>query len=217
MDPIIVVFLVSIGILALINIFYRFLINQKKAVQSKERVKELNKEMKKCMNDKPKMNSIYSEVMKEQGSIMKMSMKPMLISFVVVALLLPAIHTLYGDVTVTLPTGGFSNVTLSGVTYGLSMAENNSFTLIDYGTNVTPKILEFPSKIVLSENKYIVTKTDRINNLNQTDTTILFANIVAVAPFGIPFIGSAWSWIIWYILVSIPFMIIIRKLYGIKI
>lgn len=220
MDATIIILLISLGILALINLFYRILIDQKKATQVKERVKELNKELKQSVSDKQKMNSVYSEIMKEQSKLMKMSLKPMLISFIVVACFLPVINMYYGDVSIPMTTSGLdaTNATIGGIqNFGGTLyhldKNNDTLKITNEKTNEIT-ICELPCRSnISSDNRYSITKTD----LNQTHTRVTFSNIVAVTPFTLPIIGSTWSWIIWYILVSIPLMIIIRKMYGIKV
>jgi len=243
MDAIIIVFFISIGILVLINLFYRFLINQKEATRIKDRVKELGDEMKKATGDKQRISSLYSDMMKEQGKLMKMSLKPMLISFVVVACFLPVINMFYGDMPSTTMNAGLNvaNVTLGGpqnfggAQYYLEKIGNNTikinkvnsdscniYTLEKNNTDNTIVKVEndtcelLPCNRYICDNRYVITEKVT-TSANQTDTKIVFSNVVAATPFTLPFVGSQWVWLYWYILVSLPMMIVIRKLYGIKV
>jgi uncharacterized membrane protein (DUF106 family) len=197
MNSIFVILLFAIGMIALINLFYRFMINQNTAETIKNRIKELNKKAR-HETDKEKIKSIYSEIMNEQSKLMRMSLKPMLFSFLVILLLLPFIAMNYADRTIDLNTT--NNITINERTYFLNKSNNTLY--IDNNT------CELPCRVVLQNEKWIVTSDS---------SKLKFSHIAIVLPFSLPLLGSELGWIWWYLIVTIPTMIIIRKLYGIKV
>src|SRR3989344_5103296 len=114
-SPIIFVSIYSFLLLVLINIFYRILVNQTKAKQTKDLISELSKKMKELQKagKAEEAKKAMSQMMQEQGSMMRMSMKPMLVSLVIVVIFLPEMSNIYGSVSVanlpfTLPYVGAS-------------------------------------------------------------------------------------------------------------
>jgi len=118
------VFIFSIIILVVINIFYKVLINQQHAKELKQRSKDLSREMKEAQKagDKEKSKKLMSELLQQNNKMMKLTMKPMIVSLVVVIILLPSLSTFYGDKIVTV-TDGKGSVMLSGVTYQIERAD----------------------------------------------------------------------------------------------
>ena len=86
LEPALAVTIFAIIILILINLCYRFLINQQEAKQLKERTKELNKQMKeeRKQGNTERANELMKDVMTENSKLMRMTMKPMLVSFVII-------------------------------------------------------------------------------------------------------------------------------------
>ena len=54
-------------------------------------------------------------------------------------------------------------------------------------------------------------------NFFQEGDRIKLGRIVTLFPFSLPFIGDDAGWVLWYLMCSIPLMIVIRKLMGIKV
>ncbi|MDI6721369.1 MAG: EMC3/TMCO1 family protein [Candidatus Aenigmarchaeota archaeon] len=100
--PIVFVSVYSLIILFVINIFYRVLVDQNKAKETKERVNELSKKMKESQKSgsKEDANKAMSQMMQEQGRLMRMSMKPMIVSLIIVIIFLPVLAGLYPGKTV---------------------------------------------------------------------------------------------------------------------
>ena len=141
-DPYMAIIFVAIIILLIINVCQRLLINQAKANEVKARTKELSAQMKEYQKEgkTDKTKELLSEMMAENNKLMRMNMKPMIVSLIVVILLLPSMATVYGS------------------------------------------------------------------------------NSVVVLPFSIPFFGgNALSWFWWYLFVSIPIALFIRKLFKIQV
>ncbi len=101
-SPIVFVSIYSAAILVLINIFYRILVNQTKAKEAKDTIAELSKKMKENQKsgNKEEASKAMSRMMQEQGALMRMSMKPMIVSLVIVIIFLPVLSGLYNGITV---------------------------------------------------------------------------------------------------------------------
>src|SRR3989338_1874817 len=97
-SPAVDVFIFSFFVILVINIFYKLLINQQDAKNSRERMKEINAKIKEEQKkgNTEKVNKLFSELMQENSRIMKMSLKPMIVSFVIILLALPWISGIYG-------------------------------------------------------------------------------------------------------------------------
>ncbi len=98
-SPIIFISIYSFLLLILINVFYRILVNQTKAKQTKDLITELSKKMKESQKagNTEESKKAMSQLMQEQGSLMRMSMKPMLVSLVIVVIFLPEMSNIYGS------------------------------------------------------------------------------------------------------------------------
>lgn len=204
-NPAITVIIYSVIVLVIINIFYRILINQNDAKQLKEKTKELNKQMKEAQKagNKEEVNKALSEVMRQNSKLMKMTMKPMIISFIIVILLLPWLADTYGDRMISLG-NNTGELDYQGVKYQIEK--------IDGGVvikTVTQAITcTFPCKEKIGNNLF---------EISQQDTTTKFMPVVALLPISFPFIGNTLGWLGWYILVSVPLVILIRRFMKINV
>ena len=192
--PALSVFIFSIIILVVINIFYKILVNQNDAKMTKERTKEISRQMKEAQKagDKDKSKKLMSDLMSENSKMMRMTMKPMIVSLVVVIVLLPSLATFYGDKIVSISDNKGSAV-LDGTTYQVEKSDGM--------VKVGETSCSIPCTMEIGDS-YKVT---------QEGSNIKLAQIVAVAPFSIPFLGDSFGWLGWYIISSIPLVIIIRK------
>lgn len=189
------VFIFSIIILVVINIFYKVLINQQHAKELKQRSKDLSREMKEAQKagDKEKSKKLMSELLQQNNKMMKLTMKPMIVSLVVVIILLPSLSTFYGDKIVTV-TDGKGSVMLSDATYQIEKTDS-SVKVGDVSCSV-------PCTAEITGETYKITPEGN---------GIKFAQVVAVLPITLPWLGSSFGWLGWYIICSIPLVIIIRK------
>jgi uncharacterized membrane protein (DUF106 family) len=177
-------------------------VNQDRAADTKEKMKALSAELKKATPERQK--ELMSESMAQQRQLMRMNMKPMLLSFAVVALLLPWLAGYYHDVNVSL-VNGTGNFTLSSNgAYSLDVA-NGALTISGNGVQISTQL---PSDIFLAGNTW---------HASEIDGNVRLSLIAATLP-GLPLVGGVQlGWIWWYILVSIPLAIIIRAIYGIRV
>ena len=196
LHPTIAVTVISAILLVVINAFYRFMINQDRAGQLKAQARELSKQAK--ASDPEKSKELMKETMGVQRQIMKMNMKPMILSLIVVAVLLPFLAVTFNDVEFARDTGEF---TANGKMYTFSVQGENSLTIAGQDCSL-------PCKVILGNVRW---------NVQAAEEKVKVSLIAAQIPPGVPGIGG-WElgWIWWYILSSIPLAIIIRVAYGIR-
>lgn len=196
MNPTIAVFLISAITLLIINVFYRILINQDKAGDLKKRVKMLSDESKQHKNDPEKQKEFMKEMMASQRDMMRMNMKPMIVSLIVVAIALPLLAAEFHDVIAPLDA---TEIKLNSMIYPLSISENT--------ITINDNSCEAPCTLEVGGRSW---------NLALTNNQVKGYMVVAVLPFSLPIVGSQLGWIVWYIITSVPLAIIIRAAYGIR-
>lgn len=193
--PALAVLIFSIIILIVINIFYKVLINQNEAKRIKQKTKDISKEMKEAQKagDTTRSKKLMSEMLTENNRMMKMTMKPMIVSLIVVIVLLPSLATFYSDKMVVLQDGK-GNVTLDGTAYQVQKTGNN--------VSIGSTNCDVPCQERIGKHTYKV---------SMENSNVKIAQIVATLPFALPFLGSTFGWLGWYIICSMPLVIIIRK------
>ncbi|MFH0837046.1 MAG: hypothetical protein V1870_02870 [Candidatus Aenigmatarchaeota archaeon] len=199
-----ILILFSMVILLVINIFYRILINQDDVLNTKDRIKNLEEESKQFKNDPVKTKEHFSKMMGENSKLTKITLKPMIVSFMIVLVALPLLHTLYLDYSIPL-TDNSGNVTIDNQVYFTEL-QDNRIELTKDGQVIfsadMPSLQEIDGKYYKIEKK-----EDSINMMR----------VVAVTPITLPFIGRELSWIFLYIMLSVPLSILMKKLLGVKI
>jgi len=96
--------MLSFVIVFIISIFYKFLINQNEIRELKARMKEKQAKAREMQKTNPQeANRILSEVLSLSNKQMRMSMKPMFLTLIVVGIILPYFAQLYPGVVVKLP------------------------------------------------------------------------------------------------------------------
>lgn len=205
LSPALAVLIFSAIILFIINIFYKLLINQRAAKAIKDRQKELSKKMQeeRKAGNTDKMNALMKESLGENSKLMRMTMKPMIVSFVVVIIFLPWLNGVYGDVASPVQ-NNTGMVALAGANYTFSASGNDISVegASDYKGQCDGRCLLI---------------NDRAYEVRKEGNTAIFAPIVATLPFALPLLGYTTGWLGWYILVSIPLVIILRKLMKIYV
>lgn len=194
--PVISLLIVSFVVLLTINLGYKFLIDQQQAKRTKERINDLRKKMDSAKDDKKKTAELFSEIMKENTGLMRMTFKPMLLSLLLFFLVFPLITAEYGDVVVA---GNATNVTLGNAAYPVRVADN---------AMSAPVQCAMPCRTSVASNVW---------NIQRENGNIRFGRIVAFPPVPLPFVGDDLGWIGWYFLSSIPLVILLRKLLKIYV
>jgi len=192
----------SVVIVFLLNIPYRFLMNRHEAATIKGKVKELQERSKYVQRQGNAMlaSQLMRESLVESSKLTKLTMKPMLASLVIVVLVLPLIGNSYNDVTVPIKDGA-GEAKLNGNTYAVEVNGNN--VKISNGIEC-----EAPCRKNFDNALWNVV-IDKDN--------VVLQRIVALLPVSLPIFNDAAGWLGWYFIVSIPLMILFRKLLKINV
>lgn len=197
LSPTVGVFVFSLFIMLIINGAQKLLINHKEVKKIRARVKEFNAQIKQAQKseDKPKVDNLFSQMMAENNKMMGMTMKPMIVSLVLVFLFLPWMGDQFGDFDVD-QTG---SVTIDGIEYSILTEGNEA---IIGNTRCT-----MPCKEVIGDFSWIV---------SQENGNVKLSRIVAFLPFSLPILGTETGWLGWYFLSSLPIGMLLRKLLKIS-
>ena len=208
MSDAISIILYSFIALFTINLFYKILVNQSHAKQMRENVENLNKQLREEQKkgNKERANQLLSDVMREQGRIMKMSMKPLLVSFIIVGVFLYLVGGNYGDSVVQL-NDNKGTVAIDGQEYQVEK--------IDKVAKIGYSECEIPCKKVVGNSAWEISEKKITVNEGGKEVEkdgLGFARIVASLPVSLPLVGNDAGFLGWYIIVSTPTMLILRKL-----
>ncbi len=192
----IIIFLYAFVVLFTINLFYKLLVNQGQARQIRENVEMLNKQLREEQKkgNMEKANAMLGDIMREQGKIMRMSLKPLLVSFIIVAVFLSLIGGAYGDKNVELADGK-GMINLNGQDYAIEKT--------DSAVKIGDVECTAPCRNIIGDAAW---------DVSADGNKLSFVRIVAFLPVSLPLIGAEAGFLGWYILVSIPTMMMIRKL-----
>ena len=197
LNPAVAVSLFAAILLLIINVFYKFLVNQEKAAELKERAKTLGEESRKVMKENPqKAQEFTTEMFRVQKEMMRMNMKPMIFSLVVVGILFSFLAGEFHDVLVPSESG---EISLNGNVVAFSVAGGR--------ISLGGRECTIPCTFLAG---------GKLWRFELAGEKIKAGLVAAVLPFSLPLIGSELNWIIWYIIASIPLAIIIRAAYGIR-
>lgn len=195
------VFLFSVLIVITINVFYKILVNQNEVKGTKDRIKELNakaKELRKS-GDSQQVEVMFKEIMRENSRLMRMSFKPMIISFIIILVALPWIGTMYGEKSVEIKDGK-GEFSFDGNTY--AVARNGDSVTINGAT------CELPCRAQSGE--YVFAAAAQGNNVKASP-------VIALLPFSAPLVGSELGWLGWYFLSSVLLMVVSRRFMKIHV
>ncbi|MBS3056457.1 MAG: DUF106 domain-containing protein [Candidatus Aenigmarchaeota archaeon] len=201
------IWIFSIFILILSNIFYKIMIDHKKVREIKTKQKEYMAQWKKLQKEgnMEEAKKIMSESMSEQNKIMKMTLKPMLISLVIFLFTLPALASAFIS-TVPIQTG---NIDIGGSSVYMNVV-NESISL----NNETPCTT---CRINITNTQYQVKYIPEDSSFFSTSKGIEVEKVIAVLPVSLPLFGEDVGWFGWYILVSFASMFIIKKLMKVEV
>lgn len=200
METFILILLIGLALMFVINLGYKFLIKQDDAKAIKQRIEDINKQMKEEQKSKnmAKVNELLSDMLKENNKLMKMTLKPMLVSFVIVLVFLPMVNSAYGDRFATL-TDGKGTVDL-GQEYDVEKINSTVMIGSESCTMACQKKIDGYDWVI-----------------SEDQGKIKFARIIVYLPIALPIIGNDLGWLGWYIISSIPIIIILRKLMKIYV
>jgi len=191
----------SVLLTFLISIFYRFLINQNELKELKARMKEKQEKAKELIKTNPQeANRITGETLALTNKQFRMTMKPMLLTLIVVGLILPVMADMYGDKISSIE-NNMGNITLDGKNYTLQLTAGK-LSLDNIECNIPcngQTIGGYNWNIILEDGK------------------VKFSRVVVLLPFSLPYFQNDFGWLMWYIILSIPLGQLFRKLMGAEI
>ncbi|MBI4895336.1 MAG: hypothetical protein HY831_02470 [Candidatus Aenigmarchaeota archaeon] len=202
----------SVLVLIVINVFYRILINQDEVLDIKDRMKHLEEESKKYKNEPEKTKEYFGKIMDENRKLTKLSLKPMLVSFAIIMVMLPIMSIFYTDLSAPLDSNNMGNVTIGS--FYLVKLDNNTVQLLQNDTQILNCSMPCMQHI---DDKVFNIHKETVDNNGEKQEHVRFSRIVIETPVAIPFIGKDLGWIWLYIMLSIPLTIVVKKLMGVKI
>ena len=179
----------SIAISAINIISYRFIGNYEAMKQARKRMNEIGKKMRKGQATEEHMN----ELSKAQSEYMKHSMKPMLVSFILITIMFPFFAKALGDVKIL----------------------NNTATL--YGVNIT--IQKSASGISVSGpgvrmiSSGVFQMSGRIYSIHGSK----ISHVMLLTPFSLPLVGNAWGWLATYLVIVLLIGYAMRAITGTRL
>ncbi len=182
-------------IIIITNLIYKYTLDQKKIAEMKAEMKEIQKRAKEAPNEE-KMKHL-SEMNEINSKYMMMTMKPMMITMLVVILFIPWLSHNYGDIHLK-GSNGTAVIFGNNVTY--KIADNS---IVIGGKNLS----DGDSLYIDGKKFYVYKKNDGIK----------LSRVVLHSPIPLPFTGKDWGWLAYYFVVSTPLSIILRKVMGVKI
>ena len=129
-----IVILIAIGVGISGQIAYLIIVDQEVVRASKGKIKELQKELKLVKPGEPRFKELYSQIMSENGRVMKQSMKPTFVTFVPFIIVFLVMSSFFSYVPIAQGTSIQS--ILSGPVNGTLSFTNNCLTLND-SSNLT--------------------------------------------------------------------------------
>src|SRR3989344_4130327 len=195
-----VIFAVAFLLLLLTNVLSKFLINQNDIKAKKDRIAELNKEMKDKKNDVDATKKLMGEILRENNSIFKMTMKPLLVSFIFVIIALPIIHGIYNDKFITQDS---TEVEIGNIfqsqKYAVQM-NGDEITVGDTSCKIPCDAQQINGAIfnIKKETQEGVEK-------------IKLERVMLLLPFSLPYLCTDLGWLAAYIIISVPVMMIQKR------
>jgi uncharacterized membrane protein (DUF106 family) len=210
-SPIIDIFIFSVFLGLLITLLQKVLVNQGKAKEVKDRMEILNKEMKETKDDKEKYSRVMGDWMKENSNLMSMTMKPTLVLIVVFFFgVIPLMNSFYGDVeTEFIDSKGM--VELKGIEYSTEIQDGKLFVNGEECDTICEKNLEGKDWEIRHD------KAGSFLFVFPTPEKVVFSQIVARLPIGLPLAGESVSWLGWYFLSLLSVIPLFRKAMKIAI
>ncbi len=216
--PLFAIVAVSLIISFVSALLYLVLVDQQKMRRLKAEMKESQEKMKKAQkegNDK-EIKSLFSNSMKLNSEMMRLTLKPIIVSMLLFFLIIPWLYANYGDVSTKIVDGKGEliygelrqNITVSNNSfYGLIPTDSKTYNIGDkvdfagmtWGTSYNPDGRGF---------------FERLRNA-PVYGTLTFENVRYNLPFYFPGVGNEIGWLGIYIIVSIPAALIFRKILGV--
>ncbi len=200
-----------------ISLIHKFTTDQEEMKQLKQEVKQMKEKMEEAKknDDTEKMNQFMNKSMEANMSMLKQQMKPMLITMVAVLLILPYLHATFDQNVMLSQDNGSYSGTLNyqslntPITY---MPDNDTAivngTMVSVGEYVSVDDTEWQVRGFSNQ-------TTKFLFVQEEQPNISMSLVFFQLPFSLPLIGSSLEWLGFYIILTIPISIIVRKLMGV--
>ncbi len=209
---------VSLLISFIFSALYLVLVDQQKMKRIKAETKEMQEKMKKAQkegNDK-EIKSLFSNSMKLNNEMMRLTMKPIIVSMIVFFMVIPWMSANYGDLSAKI-VDGKGTFTYNAVAYNVSVL-GNSF----HGPNpVDSKTYTIGDKVLFAGKTWGTSYNpdargffEKFRNV-PIYGTLTFENVRYNLPFNFPGVGTKIGWLGLYIIISIPTTMLFRKILGV--
>ena len=235
MNPTLTVLIISLVISFIIVIVYKYLTNQKEMKEMKDKLKEYQKQMKELRSNPKEMMAVQKKAMQLNMTYMKHSLKPTIITFIPIILIFGWLNSHLAFMPIE--AGDVFSTTVAfdkGITGEISMINLNSeeFSLINNETqdiidnkatwNLTAEkegeyLLEYnyednvyTKEILITSEPEYKTPIRKVKNSDIKTITINHKPLKTINIFGIK-LGWIWS----YIIFSIIFSMVLRKLFKV--
>jgi len=211
------IFIWSLVLSFIVSVVYRIFTKPHEIRQIKKDMKfyrEKSKEAQK-QKDLKKANEYMSEMMKLSQKQMRQTMKPMFITLGIVLILI-----------------SFINQTYSGVIVNMQPADEKTsighFSYEGFNHSIkADKLNDSEIKVMIDVNDngnfvaYSKGDIARIGGASWAVTpegmNVTVMQVAVVTPFAVPIAGWTYlNWLLWYILLSVPFTWIFRKMMGVE-
>ena len=215
LEPVYTVSLVAFFLSLVFVIANKVLVNQDKLKHVKREMKTVQKQIKKAKakNNEKEMKNLWAKSMKLNHQQLKMVLKPMMVSMLLIFMVFPWMKFTYGDVispvnesSALFVRGDFENPFTVHVGVG-----GGDVTFVD---DVTGKVYSLGDTVMLSGMEWIIEY--KPSSGGDDMSSVVFKTMKVKLPISLPLVGGFVGWLGMYILMSIPSTIILRKLFGVQ-
>jgi uncharacterized membrane protein (DUF106 family) len=210
----------SFLVLFIVNVLQKLLVNQEEAKKIKEEVKELGNQMKEeqKQGNSTKATELMKEMMSKNSKMMSMTMRPMLVSFVVIILILPWLSGHYGDKMIALQDSE-GNITIGSESYTVQKSYEDLLVMKGGTTifNVMMTASEDDRSLEIDGNWYVVSYEEAGGFILTHPEQMKLSRVVAFLPVTLPYFGNNLGWLGWYLILSVPVALIIRRALKISV
>lgn len=235
LPPLVGIIIISFIIAVIIVLAYKYMTNQKEMKQMKEKLKEHQKKMKELRNDPKAMMAVQKEAMQLNMKYMTHSLKPTLITFLPIIIIYGWLSAHFGYLPISAGDTFTTTVNFNqGITGNISMINVENSEEFTLNSNSTQQIINNSASWELTANKegaylleykykdsekpytkpIIITSkreyANPIKKIKNSDIKTISINNKPLKMLNI--FGFKLGWIWTYILFSIIFSIILRKL-----
>ncbi|MBI4896037.1 MAG: DUF106 domain-containing protein [Candidatus Aenigmarchaeota archaeon] len=196
---------------------YKFLMNQEQAKSLRAHITEMNAKVREEQKKKntEQTTKLLNEMMSEQGKLMHMTTRPMVVTLLLVLLILPFFSPLFvKDATLTenqtaLSMGGANILVQKNGTLASVEIEGSAAFSLNAG--------ETQIKQISSKRYFVTYKPEQSFLFMHTPSKVEVEEIIAKMVVPLPFVGENAGWLAWYIIITLPTNLLFRKLLNIQV